>query len=332
MHYFLWCYRHRRTRKHSASLRTIPHIVVGLISHDPDAFPPSLSVGAEVHFAALDSETTPRQTTLLNHCIRLLQRTPSTIRDLRALLKNKSLPATYDTANLSQSSREFFQDEFSAKTYAETKEQLVWRLDRLLESTLVQEVFCVDNSGFDMQEVMRGKVLLIDTSVEDFGEQGSGFIGRYFLAALTIAAQQRKDNHPCYVYVDEAGSYMTPNISTILERCREANVGLTIAHQQLDQLGTLASTVMTNTATKFVGAVPDDAERFAKIMRVESERLRHQPDLHFYLKAFAHPIELRIDPLIASYARPSRVIEPQKEPQMEKSTPRDSDSFEEDAW
>ena len=48
-----------------------------------------------------------------------------------------------------------------------------------------------------------------------------------------------RQRRPTYVYVDECGDYLNSrdvNIEDILEKGRKFNVGITLAHQQIQQL------------------------------------------------------------------------------------------------
>lgn len=251
-----------------------------------------------------DAQATARQTPMLNHSIRLLAKYPgATLRSLFELMLCKTLPEKYlpYLSQLSQSSQDFLRERFANQALATVKESLMWRIDSVLESPLVQQVFCQTETELDMHEVMEeGKVLLIDTDRETQGEEGSAFIGRFFIALIAIAAQQRKSKRPVYVYIDEAGAYMTPNIGLIMERTREARVGLTIAHQDLSQLGECAASVMTNTGTKFVGRCLDtDANRLSSAMCVEPERLEHQRRFNFHLtwpELHARSLQIRVTP------------------------------------
>lgn len=264
----------------------------------------SIELINQIFSGILKADATGKQTALLNNSIRLLLKVKgASLLDLRTLMKSAILPEKYAPAvkELSMVGQEFFNEQFASKTYSDTKNEIMWRLDLLMENTIVQKIFCQPETQLNIHDVMAsGKVLLIDTSVRKLGEHGSSFLGRFFIALVTIAAQQRKDTtRPVYFYVDEASSYLTPNIETILERTREARVGLTIAHQQLAQLTpNLEASLITNTSIKFVGRCNDtDARKLASSLRVEYEQLQHQEPLHFHMKAqgfVRHAIKIKI--------------------------------------
>lgn len=261
-------------------------------------------------FADADAEVTNKQSTPLHHLIKLLlqyrdsngQR--ATIRTLRNLLISKTLPSEFQpyTAQLSQSGKDFFRDSFHRPEFTPSKEQLFWRMEGLLKNSFTERMFCQPESGISFHDIMeKGKVLLVLADEGPLGKEGSQFVLRLMLALVTIAAKNRKDNHerPCYVYCDEISAYLTSNVGTILKRCREKNVSLSLASQDLNDLGELESTIRTNTSTKFVGRCEEgDAKKMAGTMLLDPQTLYTQPKLHFYLKidAFKHSIPIKVLP------------------------------------
>ena len=79
-----------------------------------------------------------------------------------------------------------------------------------------------------------------------------------------------------FVYIDEAHDYFDESMESLLNQARKFKVGLTLAHQNLNQFDTsLRATVMASTSIKLVGGLSaNDASAFAKEMRCESEYLQ----------------------------------------------------------
>jgi hypothetical protein len=75
------------------------------------------------------------------------------------------------------------------------------------------------------------------------------------------------------VYVDEAQEYFDDSIETILNQARKYHVGLTLAHQTLDQLSPrLRSAILANTSMKCAGGVSaKDARSLADELRTTSD-------------------------------------------------------------
>lgn len=258
----------------------------------------------------LDAGTTGKQTALLNYCIRLCLKIPkANLLTLRTLLKQDSLPLEYVqyVSALPRSGQEFFNEGFARKGeegYTKTKREMLWRIDLLLENTLVDKIFAQPETRLNIrEEIERGKIILIDSSIKHLGEFGSSFLGRFFIALVSLASQQRdtsKDLRPVWFYIDEASTYLSDGmLESILERARESKVGLTLAHQQLSQLSRISpqleASVLSNTLTKFVGQCSHaDGATMGKEMDVEADTLKHQKPLHFMLsiKGVQKPLQI----------------------------------------
>jgi hypothetical protein len=89
--------------------------------------------------------------------------------------------------------------------------------------------------------------------------------------------------NPVFVYVDEAQEYFDERIETILTQARKYRVGLTLAHQTLDQLSPrLRAAIAANTSFKCVGGVSaKDARAMADELHTTAEfieGMRRRPD------------------------------------------------------
>jgi len=87
----------------------------------------------------------------------------------------------------------------------------------------------------------QGKVILVKLSKGLTGEEPSKIIGRMVtmqikLSALKRASLDPKDRHPYFLYIDEFQNYVSKSIESILSEARKYKIGLTVAHQYIDQL------------------------------------------------------------------------------------------------
>jgi hypothetical protein len=148
-------------------------------------------------------------------------------------------------------------------------------------------MFSHEKSKLDLfSEMNSGKVILIDTAKDLLKENGTEVFGRFFIALIANAAQERATLHPsqrlpCFVYIDECHDYISSdaNVTAILEQARKQNVGLILAHQYLSQIsqGVLES-LAANTSIKFVGGVSDrDAHAIARELRCAPAFVQQQP-------------------------------------------------------
>jgi len=136
------------------------------------------------------------------------------------------------------------------------------RLYGILENQTFERMFTDPVSKLDMfTELNAGKLILINTAKSLLKENGTEVFGRFFIALIAQAAQERStlpqsERTPALVYVDEAQDYFDPTIGTILSQARKYRVGMVLAHQYLGQLSSgLAEAVEANTSIKLAGGV-----------------------------------------------------------------------------
>lgn len=135
--------------------------------------------------------------------------------------------------------RRFFETEFDGKEFTSTKTQVLRRLYGVLENQTFERMFTNPQSKFDMfSELNAGKLILINTSKSLLKEQGTEILGRFFIALIAQAAQERATLHendrlPTMVYIDEAQDSFDQNIGIILSQARKYKVGMIMAHQYL---------------------------------------------------------------------------------------------------
>ena len=98
-----------------------------------------------------------------------------------------------------------------------------------------------------------GRVLLVNVSKGQLGEDSSHLLGALILSTLTLAALSRAETNirrPYFIYADEFQAFTTLMIATMLPELRKYGVGLTMAHQYLAQLDPdLRSAVLGNAGT-----------------------------------------------------------------------------------
>jgi hypothetical protein len=237
----------------------------------------------------LGAEMTSRQSTLFGYALQAMQVIPdATIHTFRELMEpNGRKRFATELAKLDGRAREFFETQFDAAIFAQTKQQVVARLFAVCENRTFDRMLSHPKSKLDLfSEINAGKVILINTAKDLLKQQGTEIFGRFFLALIAQAAQERatlpsSKRLPCYVYIDECQDYLSTdsNFTMILEQARKQNVGVIVAHQYLSQLGqkTLDS-LYANTSIKFAGGISDkDAYALARNMRCEPSFIAEQP-------------------------------------------------------
>ena len=177
--------------------------------------------------------------------------------------------------------RRFFETQFFNKSFNDTRQQILYRIYDVLSTSTLARMFRNKRNKLNLFDAMnRGSLILVHTAKDLLKQEGCEILGRFFMALLAQAAQERatipkRERTPTFVYIDEAHDYFDEHMENLLEQARKFQVGLIIAHQHLAQFERkLQSTVMTNTAIKLVGGLSeDDARALAGNMRSTPEFL-----------------------------------------------------------
>lgn len=234
----------------------------------------------------LSAGMTAKQSVVFRYVTRLMFHIPdATIHTLRELMEPGGTEKYRDhIAKLDGTPRRFFETEFDSKEFANTKTQVLRRLYGVLENQTFERMFSHPQSKFDMfTEMNAGKLILINTSKSLLKEQGTEVFGRFFIALIAQAAQERatlpdRDRIPAMVYIDEAQDYFDQNISVILSQARKYKVGMVMAHQYLGQLSNgLQEAFEANTSIKLAGGVSArDARALSGQMGVDAQIIQQQ--------------------------------------------------------
>ncbi|QTN36251.1 type IV secretory system conjugative DNA transfer family protein [Cognatishimia activa] len=234
----------------------------------------------------LDAQMTQKQSVIFRYVTRLMLHIPNaTIHTLRELMEpDAHIKFADDIAKLTGSAKHFFETEFTSREFEQTKRQVLRRLWGILENQTFERMFSHPQSKLDLfHEMNAGKVILINTAKDLLKESGTEIFGRFFIALIAQAAQERavlpnNARTPTFVYIDEAADYLDANVSTILSQARKYNVGMVLAHQYMGQLSpALADSFAANTSIKFAGGVSaKDARTMAAQMYCEPSLIERQ--------------------------------------------------------
>lgn len=235
----------------------------------------------------LDAGMTQKQNVIFRYVTRLMLHIPdATIHTLRELMEPGAEKEYAEAiAKLTGSARRFFDTEFAGREFVQTKQQVLRRLWGILENQTFERMFSHPRSKLDLYtEMNAGRVILINTAKDLLKEQGTEIFGRFFIALITQAAQERAtlpeaNRLPTMVYIDEAADYFDRNIGIILAQARKYNVGMVLAHQFLGQLDPkLQEAFAANTSIKFAGGVSaKDARSFASMLYCDASLIESQP-------------------------------------------------------
>jgi type IV secretory pathway VirB4 component len=156
---------------------------------------------------------------------------------------------------LDRTTRLFFQTQFSNRTFDETRQQILTRLWIILSNGILERMFSSEKNAINLFSAMNsGSLILINTAKDLLKQDGCELLGRFFIALIAQATQERavippEKRRATFVYIDEAHDYFDESLSDMLNQARKFKVGLVFAHQNLDQLdASLRATVMSSTS------------------------------------------------------------------------------------
>ena len=230
----------------------------------------------------LGAELTMRQGVIFRYLARLMMNVPgATIHTMLTFMEDPEAVRPY-LPKLDRVTQHFFETQFFASSYKDTRQQILARLWGVLSNSILERMFANERNKLDLFDAMnRGSVILINTAKDLLKQDGCQILGRFFIALIGQAAQERAiipedKRRATFVYVDEAHDYFDDSLENLFNQARKYRVGLVIAHQNLDQLDhKLRSTVMASTSIKMVGGLSaGDAGAFAREMQAETEFLQ----------------------------------------------------------
>jgi Type IV secretion-system coupling protein DNA-binding domain len=246
----------------------------------------------------IGADLTAKQGVFFRYIARLMLALPetmgrsATILDLMHLMDD---PEPYRDAieSLPEIQRQFFVRDFVSRsgrkgTFDQTREQIRYRLQALIENPTLARLFTSPSTKIDLfDELNRGSIILVDTA-GDFLKGASPHFGRIFIAltlqaVLERAAIPEEDRRPAFLIVDEAAEYFDSNIDNLLTGVRKYRLGCVFAHQYLDQCTpNLRASLAASTAIKMAGGGSTaDARALAPDMRTTPDFILSQPRLHF---------------------------------------------------
>jgi hypothetical protein len=241
----------------------------------------------------LGADLTAKQGVFFRFVARLMLALPetmgrnATILDLIALMDDAT-PYKAAIASLPPIQRNFFERDFPSKTFAQTKEQIRYRLNAILENPTLARLFTSPKTKIDLFTALNSNAIVLVDTAKDFLKGSSSHFGRIFIslvlqAVLERAALPEHKRKPAFLIVDEAAAYFDSNIDDLLTEARKYKLGCVFAHQYLDQCTpSLRASLAANTSLKFAsGLSTSDARFMAPDMRTTTEFILSQPRLNF---------------------------------------------------
>jgi hypothetical protein len=149
---------------------------------------------------------------------------------------------------------------------------------------LIRNIIGQEKSSFDFRDLIDNrKILLVNLSKGQIGEDNANLLGAMLTTKLYLAAMSRADRSkeeiknlpPFYLYIDEFQNLANDSFANILAEARKYKLSLILAHQYMEQMpDTIRAAVFGNIGTMIsfqVGAI--DAEileqQFAPVFTAE---------------------------------------------------------------
>jgi hypothetical protein len=155
------------------------------------------------------------------------------------------------------------------------------KLGRFLTNPVIRNIVSQPRSSFDFRKIMdEGKVVLVNLSKGELGEDNSSLLGSVLVGKILIAALSRadtavQDRRPFHLIVDEYHSFATESFPTLQSEARKFGIDTMVAHQYRDQLDLLNRGSTLNVGNFILFRVTG---RDAREMAMQFDNSPPQPD------------------------------------------------------
>ena len=198
--------------------------------------------------------------------------TGGTLLDLRRFLIDKEFRRSF-LPTVQDSEVVYFWEKEFPQLIGRAATPILTRLDTFLRPKLIRNMVAQQRSLDFRALVDNRKILLAKLSQGTIGEENAHLLGTLLVSKLHQVALSRADTDAAqrsdfYLYVDEFQHFVTPSMASLLSGVRKYRIGLTLAHQDLVQLGRstdeLVSSVLANATTRICFRLGDqDARRLS---------------------------------------------------------------------
>lgn len=218
----------------------------------------------------------PRMEYILRFTLLTLLCVPdATLLDIQPLLTDKEKRELYLSYVTEETILKFWFNEFYKYSPTLRNEAIAPILNKtglFLTSTPLRNIVGQKTNSFRLQQVLdSGKILIVNLSKGQIGDDASSLLGAMLINAISLAAlhratQSATSRKPFYLYIDECHSFVTLAFTGILSESRKYGLSLFLAHQYIEQLDErVRASIFGNVGTMIafrVGA--PDAEVLAK--------------------------------------------------------------------
>src|SRR3990170_710245 len=125
---------------------------------------------------------------------------------------------------------------------SEVLDYITSKFGRFVTNKMIRNIIGQSKSSFSLREVMdQGKILFVNLSKGNLGEENSSFLGLILVPRILMAAMSRADTsepqrRDFFLYVDEFQNFATPDFAVILSEARKYRLALCVANQFIGQV------------------------------------------------------------------------------------------------
>lgn len=227
----------------------------------------------------------PRMEHILRNATLTALQTPSpNLFTLQRLLTDKKYQKQVAATLKDPVLKQFWQKEFAlmgTMQLSSVTAPLTQRLGSFISSKMSRHILLQEKSTISISQIMdEGKILLVNLSKGDLGEDQSFFFGTIFTSFIWMAAYQRtktpeKQRRDFFLYVDEFQNFATSRFSEITSEGRKFHISLIASHQNIAQVKDqdILKVVAGNSNTIIcLKASPDDEKFILPFMAPEVEK------------------------------------------------------------
>ncbi len=188
----------------------------------------------------------PRLEYILRYTIlALLDHPDSTMLDIPRMLNEKDFRKAVIRDIKDPVVKSFWITEFASwneKFASEAVAPVLNKVGAFVANPIVRNIIGQKKSAFNIRQVMdEGKILLVNLSRGQVGEDNAAILGALMVTKIQLAAMSRADmpleqRRPFYLYVDEFQNFATDSFAVILSEARKYGLNLTVANQYVSQM------------------------------------------------------------------------------------------------
>lgn len=236
---------------------------------------------------------------LRNATLTALQTPSPTLLTIQRLLTDKSYQKKVSSTLTDPVLKQFWEKEFKlfgSMQQAAAISPLTNRLGKFITTKMSRHILLQGKSTISIQKIMdEGKILLVNLSKGDLGEDVSFFFGTILTSFIQMAAYQRtkipeSQRRDFFLYIDEFQNFATPTFSELMSEGRKFHISLIPSHQNIAQIEdvNLIKTIVGNANTIIcMNASPDDEVFILPFMEPEVEKgeIVNLASYQFFIKA-----------------------------------------------